>query len=114
MFWLSFELSCTELLYQMSEGTTRPISRKSEQICNRSVTTCCQQADIRMYSLALHLSVLAGPHQFVNRSVTSCCDRAAAMLFSTDLSQVVETEQRQCCRQQFAAGLLRTEMRQVC
>ena len=75
---------------------TQPISRKSEQICNRSVKTCCQQADIWMRSLALYLSVLTGTQRPVKRSVTSCCDRAAAMLFSTGLSQVVVTELQQC------------------
>ena len=86
--------------------TTQPISRKSEQICNRSVKTCCQQADIWMCSLTLYLSVLTGPQRPVNRSVTSCCDRAAAMLFSTGLLQVVDTELQQCCFQQLATGLL--------
>jgi hypothetical protein len=89
--------------------TTQPISCKSEQICNRSVKTCCQQADIWMRSLALYLSVLTGPQRPVNRSVTSCCDRAAAMLFSTGLSQVVDTELQQCCFQQLATDLLQTE-----
>jgi hypothetical protein len=65
-----------------SSSATQPISRKSEQICNRSVKTCCQQADIRMRSpLALYLSVLTGPQRPVNRSVTSCCDRAAECCF---------------------------------
>jgi hypothetical protein len=31
---------------------TQPISRKSEQICSRFVTTCCQQADIWMHRKA--------------------------------------------------------------
>ena len=80
--------------------STQPVSRKSEQICNRSVKTCCQQADIWMRSLALYLSVLTDPQRPVNRSVTSCCDRAAAMLFSTGLLQAVVTELQQCCFQQ--------------
>ena len=96
--WNAPPLSFTE--------TTQPISRKSEQICNRSVKTCCQQADIWMRSLALHLSVLTGLQRPVNRSVTSCCDRAAAMLFSTGLSQVVVTELQQCCFQQACCKLL--------
>ena len=89
--------------------STQPETRKSEQICNRSVKSCCQQADIWMRSLALYLSVLTGPQRPVNRSVRSCCDRAAAMLFSTGLSQVVDTELQQCCFQQLATDLLQTE-----
>ena len=90
----------------VSESYTQPISRKSEQICNRSVKTCCQQADIWMRSLALYLSVLTGPQRPVNRSVTSCCDRAAAMLFSTGLLRAVVTELQQCCFQQACRKLL--------
>jgi hypothetical protein len=84
------------------------VSRKSEQTCNRSVKTCCQQADIWMRSLALYLSVdvLTGPQRPVNRSVTSCCDRAAAMLFSTGLLQAVATELQQCCFQLVCRKLL--------
>ena len=85
---------------------TQPVLRKSEQICNRSVKTCCQQADIWMRSLALYLSVLTDPQRPVNRSVTNCCDRAAAMLFSTGLSQVFDTELQQCCFQQLVTDLL--------
>ena len=92
---------------ECNKFATQPISRKSEQICNRSVKTCCQQADIFwMRSLALYLSVLTGPQRLVNRSVTSCCDRAAAMLFSTGLSQVVVTKLQQCCFQQACRKLL--------
>ena len=79
---------------------TQPETRKSEQICNRSVKSCCQQADIWMRSLALYLSVLTGPQRPVNRSVRSCCDRAAAMLCSTGLLEAVVTELQQCCFQQ--------------
>ena len=53
-----------------------------------SVTTCCQQADIWMRSLALYLSVLTGPQRPVNRSVTSFCDRAAAMNNTTLMDQL--------------------------
>jgi hypothetical protein len=86
----------------------QPISRKSEQIGNRSVKTCCQQADIWMRSLDLYLSVLTGPQLHVNRSVRSCCDRAAAILLSTDLSQVVVTELQQFCFQQTSCCKLLT------
>jgi hypothetical protein len=79
---------------------TQPETRKSEQTCNRSVKSCCQQADIWMRSLALYLSVLTSPQRPVNRSVRSCCDRAAAMLFSTGLLEAVVTELQQCCFQQ--------------
>ena len=97
----NFICSSSALIY-----CTQPISRKSEQICNRSVKTCGQQDDIWMRSLALYLSVLTGPQRLVNRSVTSCCDRAAAMLFSTGLSRVVVTELQQCCFQQACRKLL--------
>jgi hypothetical protein len=73
----------------------------------RTVKTCCQQADIWMRSLVLYLSVLTGPQRPVKRSVTRCCDRAAAMLFSTGLSQGVVIElQQSCCFQQACRKLL--------
>jgi hypothetical protein len=99
--------SCS-CIFQIKDRTTQPISRKSEQICNRSVKTCCQQADIWMRSLALYLSVLTGPQRLVNRSVIQAvvsCGRAAAMLFSTGMSQVVDKELQQCCFQQLATDL---------
>ena len=103
-----FHSTASALLDSTNEWfiNTQPETRKSEQICNRSVKSCCQQADIWMRSLALYLSVLTGPQRPVNRSVRSCCDRAAAMLFSTGLSQVVVTELQQCCFQQACRKLL--------
>jgi hypothetical protein len=92
--------------HNMSNTSTQPETRKSEQICNRSVKSCCQQADIWMRSLALYLSVLTGPQRPVNRSVRSCCDRVAAMLFSTGLLEAVVTELQQCCFQQACRKLL--------
>ena len=103
----SFNLIRYEKETELSKYT-QPETRKSEQICNRSVKSCCQQADIWMRSLALYLSVLTGPQRPVNRSVRSCCDRAAAMLFSTGLLQAVVTELQQCCRQQHATDPLGT------
>jgi hypothetical protein len=52
-FWRNTTSASFKFIYGRL-AATQPILHKSEQICSRFVTTCCQQADIWMRSLVVY------------------------------------------------------------
>ena len=77
--------------------STRPETRKLQQVCRQPVVECRRQAAFQMRLRGMLRPVVTCLLQTVVRSAANCCDRTLAALLETDLLHPVVTEPRQCC-----------------